>query len=158
MTEINRVLSDTLYARIGGHDGLSRLVKWFYAKVRYEPEVAEIFKTHVDHWPEHIRLIIEFWALMTGGPSTYAGGMGKHIFLRLRPEHFAVWLAVWEQNCLQLLPYREAMEMIELAHNIGDDLQRMAKRTMAAPETASPVSRSESPTPGHPSPPGEDQS
>ena len=73
------------------------------------------------------------WALMTGGPSTYSGGMGKHFFLRLRPEHFSVWLAVWEQNCLELLPYHEATEMIQLAHQIGDDLQRMAKRAGSDP-------------------------
>jgi hemoglobin len=117
-----------LYERIGGHDGLSRLIKWFYAKVRYEPEVAEIFSAHVHDWPGHIRLIIDFWATMTGGPQVYPGGMGKHIFLRLQPHHFSVWLAVWEQNCIELLPHEEAMELIQLAHNIGDDLRRMAAR------------------------------
>jgi hemoglobin len=119
--------SATLYDRIGGHDGLSRLIKWFYAKVRYEPEVAAIFKEHVHKWPEHIQLIIRFWATMTGGPATYPGGMGKHIFLRLRPEHYAVWLSVWEQNCIELLPHAEATELIRLAHNIGDDLRRMER-------------------------------
>ena len=122
----------SLYERIGGQAGLSRLVKWFYAKVRYETEVAGIFKAHVHDWPSHIRLIIDFWALMTGGPSSYGGGMGKHVFLPLQPEHYAVWLAVWEQNCLELLPYREAMELIELARNIGDDLRRMGSRATAA--------------------------
>lgn len=118
----------TLYDRIGGHAGLSRLVKWFYAKLRYEPEVEELFKQHVHDWPAHIRLIIDFWSTMTGGPGTYAGGMGKHIFLRLQAHHYAVWLAVWEQNCIELLPHAEASEMIQLAHNIGDDLRRMESR------------------------------
>jgi hemoglobin len=126
------VAEETLYTRIGGEAGLSRLVKWFYAKVRYEPEVAGIFKAHVHNWPDHIRLIVDFWSLMTGGPSTYGGGMGKHIFLHLKPEHYAVWLAVWDRNCLDLLPYKEAMEMIQLAHNIGDDLRRMGNRATAA--------------------------
>lgn len=135
MTLIRNVSSETLYNRIGGHAGLSRLVKWFYAKVRYEPEVAAIFKEHVQDWPSHIRLIIDFWSLMTGGPSSYGGGMGKHIFLRLQPEHFAVWLAVWEQNCIELLPHTEATEMIQLAHSIGDDLRRMGKRTGETRET-----------------------
>jgi hypothetical protein len=49
-------------------------------------------------------------------------------FLRLQPHHFSVWLAVWEQNCIELLPHEEAMELIQLAHNIGDDLRRMAAR------------------------------
>jgi hemoglobin len=118
----------SLYDRIGGHEGLSRLVKWFYAKLRYEPEVEALFKEHVHDWPAHIRLIIDFWSTMTGGPANYAGGMGKHIFLRLQPHHYAVWLAVWEQNCIALLPRSEATEMNQLAHNIGDDLRRMESR------------------------------
>lgn len=121
-------MTPTLYDRIGGHPGLSRLVKWFYAKLRYEPEVKDLFKRHVHNWPEHIRLIIEFWALMTGGPRNYPGGMGRHIFLRLRPEHYAVWLAVWGQNCIELLPYTEAIEMIELANTIAEDLRQMSAR------------------------------
>lgn len=125
---MNELAQRSLYDRIGGHEGLSRLVKWFYAKVRYEPEVAAIFSEHVKNWPEHIRLIIDFWSTTTGGPANYPGGMGKHIFLRLQPEHYAVWLAVWEQNCIELLPHAEACEMISLAHNIGDDLRRMAAR------------------------------
>ncbi|MEK0450658.1 MAG: hypothetical protein RL088_2926 [Verrucomicrobiota bacterium] len=118
----------SLYERIGGNAGLSRLVKWFYAKLRYEPEVEDLFKQHVHDWPAHIRLIIDFWSTMTGGPATYAGGMGKHIFLRLQAHHYAVWLAVWEQNCIELLPHAEASEIIQLAHNIGDDLRRMESR------------------------------
>jgi len=138
------VPEESLYLRLGGHAGLSKLVKWFYAKVRYEPEVAAIFQEHVHDWPEHIQLIIDFWALMTGGPSSYGGGMGKHIFLRLKPEHFAVWLAVWEQNCLEHLPYREATEMIQLAHNIGDDLRRMSRR--AEDERTDPSKDPDEPT------------
>jgi hypothetical protein len=63
-----------------------------------------------------------------GGPSTWSGGMGRHFFLNLGPDHFEVWLAVWEQNALELLPYREATEVSTLARRIGDDLMAMIRR------------------------------
>ncbi len=115
-----------LYERIGGEAGIARLVKWFYARVRYEPKVEEIFREHVQDWPAHLQTIIAFWVQMTGGPQKYSGGMGRHIFLRLRPEHYAVWLAVWEKNCREVLPEREADEMVALAHHFGTKLQQMA--------------------------------
>lgn len=121
----------TLYERIGP-DGLARLVKWFYAKVRYEPLLEPIFREHVHVWSDHIATITQFWFRMTGGPSSWSGGMGRHFFLNLGPEHFQVWLAVWEQNCLELLPHKEATELSALARRIGDDLQAMIQRGNAA--------------------------
>jgi hemoglobin len=103
-------------------------VKWFYAKVRYEPALEPIFTAHVPVWSEHIENITQFWYRMTGGPSAWSGGMGRHFFLHLTPEHFAVWLGVWDENCRELLPEREAGEMSGLAHRIGDDLQAMLQR------------------------------
>lgn len=128
----------TLYERIGGEEGLARLIKWFYAKVRYEPEVEAIFKAHVHEWPEHIRTIIDFWRTMTGGPKRYAGGMGRHFRLGLTPEHFSAWLRVWDMNCNELLPEQEAREMSALAHSLGDDLQRMIARVSATRKPGQP--------------------
>jgi hemoglobin len=118
----------TLYERLGGHEGLHRLVKWFYAKVRYEPLLEPIFTALVPVWSTHLETITEFWARATGGPSEWARGMGRHFFMQLGPEHFAAWLRVWDENCRELLPEAEANEMIALAHNIGDDLERMLAR------------------------------
>lgn len=122
----------TLFDRLGGKPGLSRLVKWFYAKVRFEPDLEPIFNRHIPLWKEHLERIIDFWCGMTGGPSTYAGGMGRHFRLGIGPEHFATWLRVWDQNCRDLLQPREAEEMIALAHSFADDLQRMLARANAA--------------------------
>ncbi len=121
-----------LYERLGGHEGLHRLVKWFYAKARYEPLLEPIFTAHVEVWSDHIARITEFWARATGGPSEWSGGMGRHFFMGLSPEHFTAWLRVWEENCRELLPEPEAGDMSGLAHRIGEDLQRMLARANAA--------------------------
>ncbi len=117
----------TLYERLGP-EGINRLVKWFYAKARYEPLLEPIFNEHVHVWSEHIATITQFWIRMTGGPSTWNGGMGRHFFLNLGPEHFAAWLRVWDENCQELLPPGEAGEMSALAHRIGVDLMGMLQR------------------------------
>lgn len=117
----------TLYERIGP-EGVHRLVKSFYDKARYAPLLEPVFTRHVHDWPEHIANITQFWNRMTGGPSEWNGGMGRHFFLNLGPEHFVAWLKVWRENCHELLPPREAAEMSSLADRIGEDLQNMLQR------------------------------
>jgi hemoglobin len=123
----------TLFERLGGRPGVSRLIKWFYARVRFEPDLEPVFNAHITKWGEHLETLVDFWATQAGGPATYRTGMGRHFKLHLAPEHFATWLRVWEENCRDLLQEREAGEMIALAHSIADDLQRMiARRQQAA--------------------------
>src|SRR4051812_23036790 len=92
-------LGRTMYDRLGGYEGVHRLVKWFYAKVRFDELLQPIFDEHVQVWSEHIARITEFWIRMTGGPSEWNGGMGRHFFLELDREHFVAWLRVWDANC-----------------------------------------------------------
>ena len=123
----------TLFERLGGRPGVSRLIKWFYARVRFEPDLEPIFNAHITKWSEHLETLVDFWSTQVGGPATYKTGMGRHFKLQLGPEHFTTWLRVWEANCRDLLQEREASEMIALAHSIADDLQRMiARRQQAA--------------------------
>jgi len=115
----------TLFERLGGKPGISRLVKWFYARARFEAPLEPVFRQHIPLWKEHLERIIEFWCGMTGGPHRYSGGMGRHFRLGIGPEHFATWLRIWDENCRDLLQPREAEEMSALAHSLADDLQRM---------------------------------
>lgn len=121
----------TLFDRLGGKPGVSRLIKWFYARVRFEPLLEPVFNAHVERWSEHLEVLIDYWCGMAGGPTAYTGGMGKHFRLGLDASHFEAWLSVWEQNCRDLLQPREADEMVFLARNIADDVQRMIARRAA---------------------------
>ncbi len=118
----------TLYDRLGGRPGITTLVKWFYAKARFVPLLEPIFKEHVPVWKAHLERLIDYWSEQSGGPEKYGGGIGRHIFLHLAPEHFAAWMEVWEENCHWLLPEPEAADMIALAHRLAADLQRMSQR------------------------------
>lgn len=115
-----------LYERLGGHDGLLRLLKPFYADVRQHAVLGPIFNVHIQDWPVHLAKIAEFWALQTGGPSAYRGGFaGAHLRLGIEPEHFGHWLQLWEFNCRRALPAQEATEMIALAHELSARLRRV---------------------------------
>ena len=114
----------TLYDRIGGAQGLRDLLRYFYADVRQHGVLGPIFNTHIQDWPAHLAKIGEFWARQTGGPSAYGGGFATaHLPLGIGREHFQHWLALWEFNCHRQLGENEAVEMIALAHQLGDRLQ-----------------------------------
>jgi hemoglobin len=116
----------TLYRRLGGHDGLLRLLNSFYADVRQHAVIGPIFNARIKNWKAHIEKIAEFWARATGGPSFYTGQMPvKHLALGLEPEHFAHWLELWDFNCRRHLAPAEAEEMSRLAHGIGARLRQI---------------------------------
>jgi hemoglobin len=113
----------SLYERLGGHDGILKLIKPFYADVRQHAVIGPIFNSHIQDWPAHLDKIADFWALQAGGESRYRGGFaGAHMPLGLQPEHFQHWLALWEFNNTRQLPPREAGEMNELAHRLATRL------------------------------------
>src|SRR3954468_13524805 len=51
----------TLFERLGQKEGITRLVKWFYARVRFDPLLEPIFNAHVPKWGEHLDLLIDYW-------------------------------------------------------------------------------------------------
>lgn len=103
-----------------GHDGIFKLIKSFYADVRQHAVLGPIFNAKIQDWPAHLEKIAEFWSLQTGGPSRYRGGFGAaHIPLELKPDHFQLWLSLWEFNNKRLLAEREAEEMNALAQQFA---------------------------------------
>lgn len=119
--------SDTvLFERLGGREGLLRLLRHFYADVRQHRLIGPIFMRKIEDWPAHLEIIADFWTGVTGGPAGYRGGMPmKHFPLALEEAHFEAWLTLWKNNCRTQLPSREAEEMTVLANRIGVRLRGM---------------------------------
>ena len=42
-----------LYQRIGGHEGISKLLRHFYADVRQDPLIGPIFNAQIKDWKHH---------------------------------------------------------------------------------------------------------
>ena len=115
---------DLLYQRIGGSEGLSRLLRHFYADVRRDPLIGPIFNAQIKDWKHHLEVIASFWETIIGGPSTYARPMPmKHLTLRLREKDFERWLFLWQANCRTQLTSDVAKEMIDLANHIAHRLR-----------------------------------
>lgn len=110
----------SLHDRLGGHEGILKLITPFYADVRQHAVLGPIFNAHIRDWPAHLAKITEFWALQTGGESTYRGGFGAaHLRLGLKPEHFEHWLALWEFNNQRQIAPPEAEAMTALARELA---------------------------------------
>ena len=113
----------SLYERLGGREGILKLIRPFYADVRQHAVLGPIFNAQIQDWPAHLEKIVDFWKLQTGGESRYRGGFaGAHMALSLELEHFEHWLALWEFNNARELPPREAKEMNDLAHRLAGRL------------------------------------
>jgi len=128
---------NTLFERMGGHEGILAFIKPFYADVRQHELLGPVFNEVIQDWPAHLDRIASFWARQTGGPSTYDGGFaGAHLRLGIPPELVDHWLALWKFNCERELNEPERSEMLSLAKHLGGNLQRiLTGRTGFMPES-----------------------
>lgn len=140
----------SLYERLGGHEGILKLIKPFYADIRQHAMLGPIFTAHIPDWPTHLDKITDFWALQTGGVSRYRGGFGAaHVSLGIGAEHFQHWLALWKFNNARQLAPPEASEMNALAQQLAGRLSAITQGrrsfTIGTPESrpANPAGKSE---------------
>ena len=113
----------SLYERLGGHDGILKLIQPFYIDVRQHAVLGPIFNARVKDWPSDLENIADVWALQAGGETRYRGGFGRaHVGLGLQREHFEHWLGLWKWNNARELAPREAKEMDDLAHQLAGRL------------------------------------
>jgi hemoglobin len=133
LDQVSRTMN-LLYKRVGGQEGIRRLLRHFYADVRQDALIGPIFNAQIKDWPHHLQIIASFWQTLIGGPRTYARPMPmKHVRLHLKEEHFERWLFLWQANCRAQLPIGPAREMIELANQIGDKLRLILGISTRAP-------------------------
>ncbi len=119
---------DTLYAQLGGHEGILAFIRPFYMDVRQHAVIGPIFNERIKDWESHLAKIADFWALQTGGPATYRGGLvGAHQGLGIRPDFFDHWLKLWDFNCQRQLTPDLAGRMSALAHEFGRRLRRFVR-------------------------------
>ncbi|RHW39083.1 group 1 truncated hemoglobin [Neobacillus notoginsengisoli] len=82
-------MEQTLYEKIGGEEGISKVVDYFYSKlVLKDPTVQQFFEnTDMEEQKRHQTKFISF---ALGGPNQYSGNsMAKaHEGMNLKPAHF----------------------------------------------------------------------
>ncbi len=92
-------VSPSLYDRIGVQAGIAKLLRHFYADVRQHRLIGPMFNERIKDWPAHLVKIGEFWARITGGPSSYARpDAGKTSQPGSRNRHLGAGLELWGYN------------------------------------------------------------
>lgn len=74
--------SSTLLDRVGGRDGVGRLVEEFYRRVEADPPIRAIYPADLGPGKEKLKLFFEQWL---GGQPVYSEKFGHP---RLRRRHF----------------------------------------------------------------------
>ena len=120
-----------LFERLGGRTVLQRVVTRFYERARNDGLLGPVFAREVHDWPTHVETVTDFWSTQTGGPPRYRGGMGKHLRLGLKPEHFERWLALWEENACEEVGPELASELRHIGTIFAGRLQQMARDAAA---------------------------
>jgi len=125
-------------------DQIARVVRAFYARVRVHPDLGPIFAAHIanDDWPGHEEKIMRFWRNAILREGSYSGNpMRVHMQARdVQPEHFPIWLGLFDEVLDQELPPETAQAFSALAHRIGNGFV-FGLTQMRQPRDAPPVLR-----------------
>ena len=103
---------------------LAELVDRFYERVRADPELGPVFNAAIDVWPDHKRMLTQFWSSVALGIRSYRGNpMAAHRPHPIRAEHFDRWLSLWRQTACDVLPPDQVERVYAYAEKIGYSLR-----------------------------------
>jgi len=93
-------------------DDVKLLVNTFYAKVREDETLADIFNERIqDRWPEHLEKMYRFWQTVLLDEHTYFGApFPPHAVLPVKHLHFEKWLGLFHETVDELFAGEKAEE------------------------------------------------
>lgn len=105
-------------------DEIGVLITRFYARIRVHPVLGPVFNTAIGNWPEHEDKIAAFWRGAILREPGYSGNpMQVHLANSdILPEHFPLWLNLFEETAHQVLRPETAQAFSHLANRIGNGL------------------------------------
>ena len=125
-----------------GQSDIDRVVAVFYASIRRHKVLGPVFARHVTDWPAHEAKIANFWkkAILhhpgyDGNPMQVHRAAGD-----VAPDHFPLWLALFDETLARLIPSEAAASWSALAHRIGRGLM-LGVTEDARPKDAPPILR-----------------
>jgi hemoglobin len=105
---------------------LPLLVDAFYARVRQDPDLGQIFNDAIHDWPEHLERLSAFWSSVMLTSGRYKGNpVALHLrhARALTPAAFERWLNLWALTTEEMLPLPVARAMQAKAARIAESLQ-----------------------------------
>jgi hemoglobin len=107
-------------------DSLRELVETFYARVRADAALGQVFNDAIHDWPEHLDRLTDFWSSVMLTTGRYKGqpvpAHKKHGD-RINPALFDRWLALWGETTDQLMVPAAAAALQVKAARIAESLQ-----------------------------------
>ena len=105
-------------------DAIQDMVHKFYTKVRQDDTLGPIFNNAIGQkWDAHLERLCAFWStVLLTSKSYYGDPFRAHLMVQgIQPEHFARWLALFEQTLKEVF-------IEELVIDIITRAKRMAER------------------------------
>lgn len=114
---------------IDDREDVSLLVNTFYAKIRRDDMLGDIFNRHVDDWPAHLSLLTDFWESnlfrvpkFRGYPPEAHRRVDHHENNSITPEHFGRWMKLWYETVDELFVGERAEMAKALARRMSTGL------------------------------------
>lgn len=124
--ENRKLLAQEVRAMGIDEEFISKLVDTFYLRVQADPELGPVFNDRIeDRWPVHLAKMKQFWESIALRTALYEGKpMETHRKLdEARPEHFSIWLKLWDETLREIAPSPEAANfLMEKARSMGQRL------------------------------------
>lgn len=116
---------------------IALLIDRFYAAIRRDPVLAEVFETTIadKEWPEHLATMQRFWSSVMLASGRYSGNpVSVHRAVRgLERSMFAHWLALFEATATELFAPEPAALFVGKARRIATSLQLALFHRLGAP-------------------------
>lgn len=111
------------------------VVTQFYERARSDETLGPIFAAHITDWPAHEAKITRFWCNALLYERSYDGNpMQVHMDAgNVTPDHFAIWLPLFDAVLAEVLPSSTAQQWSALAHRIGQGLRFGLESSLAKP-------------------------
>ncbi len=119
---------------------IDTVVALFYNAARRHDVLGPVFARHITDWPAHEAKIASFWKKAIRHEPGYEGNpMRAHLATGdVSPEHFPLWLELFDETLHRSLPSDAAAAWSTLAHRIGRGL-RMGVEDMNPSANVVPV-------------------
>lgn len=127
--------SNSVFAAVGGAEGISRIVEAFYRRVEADPVLRPVYPEDMDPGKERLKLFLVQWL---GGPAEYSEKYG-HPRLRMRHFPFVIderavgrWLRnmreAWREegvpDDIQAMVFERFGPLAKHMMNVGEDVPR----------------------------------
>ncbi len=128
--ERRRPIDATLEAEIG------RLVDLFYERTRADPLLGPVFELHVADWDAHLATMRDFWTSAVYRTGRYSGRPfeAHRPLSELTPEHFARWLALWEQTVRDAVRSPADAPLLSLARRMAMNISSRMNIPVSLPD------------------------